>query len=116
MCGTGKKAEELLVMDEKNMRNCRDRANKNQSRVVQVQVILLWSMEQTSYPLQGPSSLISCYGSSCLLQEGTLTPVMLGFLSFPIWAGHQAVRSVQVQCIEQLQDVGAMGLASSSAQ
>lgn len=46
-------------MDEKNMRNCRVRANKNQTRVVQVQVILLWVMGQTNYPLYGPSSLIS---------------------------------------------------------
>lgn len=41
------------------MRNCRARANKNQTRVVQVQVILLWVMGQTNYPLYGPSSLIS---------------------------------------------------------
>lgn len=58
-------------MDEKNMRNCRDRANKNDCRVVHIQVILLWGTGQTSYPLQGPSSLISCHCCSCLLQEST---------------------------------------------
>lgn len=41
VCGTQQKAKELLVIDKKNIRNYRDRANKNQSRVVQVRVILL---------------------------------------------------------------------------
>lgn len=41
VCGMGQKAKELLVICKKNIRNYRDRENKNQSRVVQVHVILL---------------------------------------------------------------------------
>lgn len=36
VCGMGQKAKEFLVIDKKNRRNYRDRANKNQSRVVLV--------------------------------------------------------------------------------
>lgn len=49
--------EELPGMNRE--RNCRDRANKNQSGVVEVEVFLLQAMGQSSCLLQDPSRPIS---------------------------------------------------------
>lgn len=81
--GWGKRAEELLVMDEKNMRNCRDRANRNQSRMIQVQVTLLWGMGQTTCPLQGPSSLSPAIAVPVCCRKTPFSASHTGISPFP---------------------------------
>lgn len=65
VCGIGQKAKELLVVDKENIRNYRDRANKNQSR---------WSRFMSP---EHPYLLLLSFLQILVL-------VTVGFLSFPI--------------------------------